>query len=169
MENKRPGRIGAVTADTSSLDRPNTSVTKHSHFRQWPISSKRTLYEREHWVANGSKDWLSPDPLETNLHPEIHSKCYIHIKQSKGGREICFLPLIFHLVLIDIPYMLLDLTAWNLFDNSLCFSLNLISLENKCLDFEWFWKEIDKEHMWLHKTAKMWDGPGPKLCWGIEL
>jgi hypothetical protein len=56
VEDQRPGKIGAVTADTNSLDRPNTSMTKHSHLRQRPISSKRTLYEREHLVANGSKD-----------------------------------------------------------------------------------------------------------------
>lgn len=41
--------------DINSLDRPNTSETEHSHFRHRPISSKRALYEREHWLASGSK------------------------------------------------------------------------------------------------------------------
>jgi hypothetical protein len=85
-QKKRPGKIGAVTVDTTSLDRPNASVTKHSHFRQRPISSKRTLYEREHWVDNGSKDWSTPDPVETNLHSEIQSvlsATYIAIQLTK--------------------------------------------------------------------------------------
>jgi hypothetical protein len=133
---QRPGKIGAVTADTTSLDRPNTSVTKHSHFRQRPISSKRTLNEREHWVDNGSKDWSTLEPVETNLHSEIQSvlsATYIAILLTK---QTLLLPLVSYLFLIVVPYMLLNLIARNLLDSSQCFSLNLISLENKCLDFE---------------------------------
>jgi hypothetical protein len=78
-QKKRPGKIGEVTADTDSLNRPNTSITKHSHLRHRPISSNCTLYDREHSVAKGSKDRSAPDSFEANLHPKIHSTCYMHI------------------------------------------------------------------------------------------
>lgn len=129
MEDKRPGKIGAVTADTNSLDRPNTSVTKHSHFRQRPISSKRTLYEREHWVANGSKDWSPPDSLEINLEAEIHSK-YIHIKQSKKKNIVTF-----HT--IDI--------------SSLSYNFSIYVVESHCTEF------VQQQSVFLFQPDSPWN------------
>lgn len=55
-----PGNTGVVSMHTASADLPNTSVTIHSHFKWWPISSNRTLYEQELWFGNGSYEKLSP-------------------------------------------------------------------------------------------------------------
>lgn len=57
---KQPGNIEEVTAETVSLDLPNTSVTEHSHLRQRSISWKRTLYELDCCEGNGSKECCSP-------------------------------------------------------------------------------------------------------------
>jgi hypothetical protein len=70
------------------------------------------LYEREHLVANGSKDWSSPDPLEINLDPEIHSK-YIYIKQRKKNG--------FTFLTIDI--------------SSLSYNYSIYVVESHCLEF----------------------------------
>lgn len=64
---KLPGNTEVVSMYTTSLDRPNTSVTTHSHFKQRPISSNRTLYEQELLLGNGSYEKLSPTSDEQNL------------------------------------------------------------------------------------------------------
>lgn len=67
LKHEGPGTIGAVSAYAGSLDLPNTSVTMHSHLKQRPMSSSRTLYEQECCAGKGSKDFVSPSSDEQNL------------------------------------------------------------------------------------------------------
>jgi hypothetical protein len=46
------------------------------------------------------------------------------------------LPLIFYFFLVVTPYMFLSLIAWNLFNYSQCFPLDLISFEREGLNLE---------------------------------
>lgn len=56
----------------------------HSHLIEWPISSKRTLYEQECCDGKGSKEFSLPFSDEMNLQYRNVSKAYLCLKYQKG-------------------------------------------------------------------------------------